>query len=71
MFEDIHNGSAFKESSDVNVPAFEEAEVFSDCAPANQPLVTNEDSKLQLGFLIDHFFLLGSPLGLFVSVYNE
>ena len=29
------------------------------------------DKTLQLGFEINHFFLLGSPLGLFVSVYNE
>ncbi|CDW79258.1 isoform a [Stylonychia lemnae] len=30
-----------------------------------------EDEALQLGFNIEHYFLLGSPLGLFVSIYNE
>ena len=25
----------------------------------------------QLNFHVEHFFLLGSPLGLFVSLYNE
>ncbi|TNV82016.1 hypothetical protein FGO68_gene6477 [Halteria grandinella] len=30
-----------------------------------------EDSTLQIGFPIEHFFLLGSPLGLFVSIYND
>ena len=31
----------------------------------------NDDLKLQLGFQIQHLFLVGSPLGIFVSVYNE
>lgn len=30
-----------------------------------------EDNLLQLEFPIEHYFLLGSPLGIFVSVYNE
>lgn len=30
-----------------------------------------EDKSVQLNFKIDHYFLLGSPLGLFVSIYNE
>ena len=34
-------------------------------------MAPEEDRTLQLGFNVDHLFLLGSPLGLFVSVYNE
>lgn len=31
-----------------------------------------EDIKIfKLGFHIEHYFMLGSPLGLFVSVYSE
>lgn len=33
--------------------------------------VTLEDSSLQIGFKIEQLILLGSPLGIFVSVYNE
>ena len=32
---------------------------------------TEEDKTLQLKFNIEHYFLLGSPLGLFISVYSE
>lgn len=30
-----------------------------------------EDKALQLDFTLEHYFLLGSPLGVFISVYNE
>ena len=33
--------------------------------------ISMEDSSLQIGFKIEHLILLGSPLGIFVSVYNE
>ncbi len=34
-------------------------------------MITIEDSSLQIGGKIEHLVLLGSPLGIFVSVYNE
>ena len=30
-----------------------------------------EDETLQLGFEIENYFLFGSPLGLFISIYND
>eukprot|EP00347_Sterkiella_histriomuscorum_P000884 403374154 len=35
------------------------------------PRLSDEDVALQLGFNIQQYFLLGSPLGLFISIYNE
>jgi hypothetical protein len=38
---------------------------------AGSQVTPDEDKTLQLGFQIQHLFLVGSPLGIFVSVYNE
>jgi len=34
-------------------------------------MIWTEEQELQLNFQIENFFLLGSPLGLFVSLYNK
>ena len=70
-----------KLDAEFNRPPFEDQDTlfnFEDTTVSSQKnLVAGsvsspiDDLKLQLGFQIQHLFLVGSPLGIFVSVYNE
>jgi len=46
-------------------------DILNNQVPLDPRLANPEDESLQLGFNIEHYFLLGSPLGLFISIYNE
>jgi len=86
MFDDVHKEAVIVPESpstdyEMSRPPFEDKDFELDQEETKgedtsererrTEMITLEDSSLQIGFKIEHLILLGSPLGIFVSVYNE